>query len=309
MKSPVGLRSYFGPLDSLTLKRDALLFKRIGVPLLNSASFRPERLAPELTWLRDQGIVYDPMVEYPGVILPSSKNDAILFEATLNALGQLLKDRESFNKHTKPLGLPEVTDDDELRGAALMSLATFTHEFSLRQLGIYMRDVHKVDATPIQQIPFDDLSKFLENATPLNNKSTVVHVVIKSLPVPDESVSWEQVLDFRSDPDSEGKLLGLRVWMNEAANAKLSPIDIEQKIEWLIHDYEQHMKFHRMKANIITFETLISSLAESAMLKFGKLTKGLFSIKQRKVALLEGELKSPGREIAFISKARNRFRQ
>jgi hypothetical protein len=42
--------------------------------------------------------------------------------------------------------------------------------------------------------------------------------------------------------------------------------------------------------------------------QFGKLAKGLFSLRHRKLSLLEGELKSPGREIAFISKAQVTFR-
>jgi hypothetical protein len=43
-------------------------------------------------------------------------------------------------------------------------------------------------------------------------------------------------------------------------------------------------------------------------LKLGKLAKIPFSIRHRNIALLEGELKSPGREIAFISKAQETFR-
>jgi hypothetical protein len=100
--------------------------------------------------------------------------------------------------------------------------------------------------------------------------------------------------------------------MNDTARAKMTPLEVEQKLEWLLHEYQQHMRLHRMKTNASTLETIIVTGAEIAenlvKLQFGKLAKVLFSIRQRKIALLEGELKTPGKEIAFISKAQETFR-
>jgi hypothetical protein len=62
-----------------------------------------------------------------------------------------------------------------------------------------------------------------------------------------------------------------------------------------------------MKANVGTFETVFVALADAATLDFGKAARGLFSIKHRQVSLLEGELTSPGKEVAYIVKARETF--
>jgi hypothetical protein len=51
-----------------------------------------------------------------------------------------------------------------------------------------------------------------------------------------------------------------------------------------------------------------AELLENVMrFKWGAVAKGLFSLKQRNIALLEGELTSPGNEVAYIVKARKLF--
>jgi hypothetical protein len=41
--------------------------------------------------------------------------------------------------------------------------------------------------------------------------------------------------------------------------------------------------------------------------KWGKAAEALFSLRRRRVALLEGELTAPGNEVAYIVKARETF--
>lgn len=38
----------------------------------------------------------------------------------------------------------------------------------------------------------------------------VLKIVLGAFPEPDESTSWEQIIEFRSDPDSAGQVLALR---------------------------------------------------------------------------------------------------
>lgn len=99
--------------------------------------------------------------------------------------------------------------------------------------------------------------------------------------------------------------------MSEVARAELTPAEVEEKLEYLIDQYQQHMKYHRMKTNVGTLETIVTSgvevLGDLVSFKWGKAAQALFSLKRRQVALLEGELTSPGREIAYIVKARESF--
>jgi hypothetical protein len=72
------------------------------------------------------------------------------------------------------------------------------------------------------------------------------------------------------------------------------------------------MRLHKMKTNVGVLETVVVSTAEilEDLIKFnwGKLAKTLFSFKQREIALLEGELKAPGNEVAYIVKASDTFK-
>lgn len=95
------------------------------------------------------------------------------------------------------------------------------------------------------------------------------------------------------------------------ARAELTPAEVEEKLEYLIDQYQQHMKLHRMKTNVGTLETVVTTSAEVLgdlfSFKWGKAAQALFALKRRQVALLEGELTAPGNEVAYIVKARERF--
>lgn len=80
--------------------------------------------------------------------------------------------------------------------------------------------------------------------------------------------------------------------------------EIEDKLELLIAEYEHHMKIHKMKIKRGTLQSLIVTPAELLedliKLKWGQVGQKLFSLRQHKIALLEAEASSPGREVAFV---------
>ena len=145
----------------------------------------------------------------------------------------------------------------------------------------------------------------------ITKKEQILGIVIKALPTPDESTSWEQIIDFRSDENSRSKFLALRNWMNEIARSELSAIEIAEKLEYLLDQYQQHMKVHKIKTNLGTMQTLITTTADIAgnlaSFRWGKVAESIFSLKNRNIALLQGELTSPGNEVAFIVKAKDTF--
>jgi hypothetical protein len=157
----------------------------------------------------------------------------------------------------------------------------------------------------------------LVSTTPLSvqnrcaSKADVLKIVVGQLPIPDELTPWEHILEYRSDPDSFARFLDLRVWMSEVARSELTPAEVEEKLADLISKYERHMKLHRMKTNTGTLETIITTgaevLSDLVTIKWGKAAQALFSLKKRQVALLEGELTAPGKEVAYIVKARETF--
>jgi hypothetical protein len=51
--------------------------------------------------------------------------------------------------------------------------------------------------------------------------SPVLDVVVEALPMPDESVPWQQIREFTLDPDTRLQLLELRAWMRKVAAASI----------------------------------------------------------------------------------------
>lgn len=150
--------------------------------------------------------------------------------------------------------------------------------------------------------------------SPIGNltKSTeVANVLIRQFPVPDKTITWDQIIEFRSDTDARADLINLRRWMRRISEKKLSKNEIEEELEWLMSEFMKHMRLHRIKANIAMFETMLKiplELIENLVsIKWSKLVDPLFAISKRKVSLLEAEMKAPGREMAYLVKSKERF--
>lgn len=176
---------------------------------------------------------------------------------------------------------------------------------TVRSVSIELRELYQVEAYPL----LSNVS--LSPIKSQGEKTDVIQIVLKSLPIPDDLTSWEQIIEYRSDTDSQHKWLDLRNWMGEVARGELTPVEVEEKLEYLISQYQRHMKLHKMKANQGVTQTILVSSAELAenfiKFKWGQIVKNLFSIKQRNIALMEGELTSPGSEVAYIIKAQESF--
>ena len=143
--------------------------------------------------------------------------------------------------------------------------------------------------------------------------SDVLSVVLNSIPLPDESVSLERVVDFRSDPDSRARLVALRRWLETLSAGNATPQHCAQELEHLLHEYEDYMRLNKLKISIGTLETIITLGAQTAedlvKFKWGNAAKALFSVSNRKIGLMEAERSAPGREIAYLVRARDAFRK
>lgn len=137
-------------------------------------------------------------------------------------------------------------------------------------------------------------------------------VVLKKFPILDDlTVPYEKILEFKEDPDSRSKFLALRNWMIDISRAGYSQRELEEKIEYLLEEYERHLDFHAIKTRRSVFEvvtiTTLEALENIATFKWSKLGKSLFSLGRMEYALMEAERKAPGRELAYIAKARDQF--
>lgn len=292
-----------------SLKQAALIFDRIAVLGLNFAlalvadprarealRLRPRPGFNDLLWLIEQGIIFD--LE---TVLP---DDAVIENAESKKY-QDLRQEQLERMNSVFHDMPDDRNDVFARLAQHTKHADKADEYLLRSLCVELRELCKMEAYPIMP---DGISPFEQSNAP---KSDVVQIVLHALPMPDELTPWEHILEYRSDPNSQAKFLDLRNWMNEIARGALTPIEVEQKLEYLLSQYQRHMAIHKMKANTEAIETIIVSNADFiknlVTFNWGKIAKGLFALKHRRIALLEGELTSLGNEVAYVIKARDTF--
>jgi hypothetical protein len=179
------------------------------------------------------------------------------------------------------------------------------HFTILRLMSIIMEKVKGV--TAVTTLPHTEYNRDLPNS----NKSNVVQIVINNLPLPNNETPWEQIIDYRNDLETQKYLMSLRRWISNTSKQNLSSIEIEQEIESLINDFQEHMKLHKLKANTETVEVIVNSSADIIgnllTLKFSKVINPLFAIKKRQLSLLEAESNAPGREMAYIIKTKDTF--
>ena len=139
----------------------------------------------------------------------------------------------------------------------------------------------------------------------------VLEVVLKAFPVPADDVPFEQLLDFRRDEDARTKLTALRHWTNKMARGKSSPGEIAEELEFLLFEYERRMRVHHMKYEASTLQTILTVpfkvLEELMRLKFGAAVEALFVLRKQRIELMQAELDVPGKEVAYISKAKSLF--
>jgi hypothetical protein len=307
------------------LKQQALMFHRIAVPTLSgvlSADHEDTKhIRRNLEWLIEAGIVFEPAQSKVKVSSPDHETTLdllredgkrlieVLFGFHMEELEAARGDATKIAEVQKKIQVDRlnlafhgaVFEADRLVGHVTSLATNLTRLFSIE-----LREANQLDAYPI----LPDQSASLET----NHRCTkhdVVKIVLAALPLPDDQVSWEQILEYRSDPASQDRFLDLRHWMTEVARGDLTPSEVEEKLGYLLSRYRRHMEVHKMKSNATMFETVVVTSADAlgnlASFQWGKAAQALFSLKYMKVDLLEGELTAEGSEVAYILKTRDAF--
>ena len=143
-----------------------------------------------------------------------------------------------------------------------------------------------------------------------SKKKSVVKFLLSEVPEPDESVSWEQLRDFKSDPDTMTKYYALIKWINDIAQKDFSLNQIEEEYRYLYHDYANQYSIHKMKSNRGIIEVLVTVATDflTGQMGIGNMCTTLFSIEKHHYNFLEAETKFTGREVAYMYKIEQRFK-
>lgn len=144
-----------------------------------------------------------------------------------------------------------------------------------------------------------------------NRKTQIANFVLENIPEPDESTSWEQIIEFRKDPEVRNKYLALINWINKVAASQSSLIDIKDEYEFLYNDYIKHFNLHKMKYNNGMLEVVVTVgaglLTAFHSGHFATPFKNLLKMQLSYVNLLQEEAKLPGKEVAYIYKVNQSF--
>jgi hypothetical protein len=278
MRSFIGVKPEGSYIPS---KREALLFEKIAVIRYRPITFKDKLEASEFDWLLGKGVIFT----HSSLIPPG-----VVSQDEVQAYYKLV--REFYNSQ------------DTTRKILNYQVSASYH----RLLCLFLQEEYSIDAIPILPSP---PPRSIPHEFPQVGKEKVLQVVFNKLPIPDDSVPWEDIIDFRNDPDTKSKFLGFRVWMSKLARENRPTVEIEEELEYLTEEYRNHIALHKLKYNTGALETTITIAAEVledlARLKFGKLAKSLFILKNRRIALMEAEHSAPGREIAYVVKASERL--
>jgi hypothetical protein len=357
-------------VSSALLKRNALLFDRIGIIDLEAAlqqlhgrALKNAIATTDLEWLASQDVVFEtPKVtskdistytqlsvkaelpeEVIGAVerirhLMGQMEDALCshnFEKVVFLKGEERKAREHLKALLAKHNLDEASllavkeDDDSLPPAAFGALLNpslhelardqaevktvasliFATDLLSRLVSLKVRSATKSDTVSLFPV-FDIVTPVLKTANE-SRSDNIISVVLDAMPIPDESTSWERILEFRQDADSRKKLIALRRWMRGVVKDSRSVTELTEELQHLIHEYEESLRFHKMKINLATVESIATATGdlphELIKLKFSSLLKPFTIIGQRRAQLFEAEMTATGREVAYISKARKAF--
>lgn len=269
-----------------SLKREALLFDRLEVfglsKLLEIAHhWNADDHFVEWRYLRSIGFLRDPRIMF---VVPANESQT-----------------------SKPL--PE---------SPLAALAAATPEVvaQIERTSAEMEAICRDYAGRVRADGHEDTVYLGERSVALASQDTagrdaVLRVVLKHLPLPNESTPWEAIADFRRDPTAIAKYRALRNWMNELGRQEKGATEIEDELLHHMSEYESALALHRIKTTSGVVEALVTSsldvLGNIASFQWGRAAKMVFDLRKQDMVLREAERGAPGRQIAYLIDATTRF--
>lgn len=128
--------------------------------------------------------------------------------------------------------------------------------------------------------------------------------VINKFPEINEDVSWKDIIQFKNDNETKEKLLRLRFWLSEISKKEYNPKEVAEIIEYNLIQYENHLKFCKLKYSYSKIEIAFVSVAEIIenlmKFKFSKIAKTIFDLNKQNFERYASESNAPGKELAYI---------
>lgn len=161
-------------------------------------------------------------------------------------------------------------------------------------------------ATSNEYLPIDILGKPFTACA-----GDVIQLSIKSVPLPDDGVAWEDIFALRMDQEVVDRARKLRLWAIDQAQSDMPLSHLEEKIADLLADYERSLKAHKVKYKSSTMRSIVVGAAgvleDLAKLRLEKATDRFFSLRTSKADMLLAEASAPGRELSLVTLLREKL--
>ncbi len=313
----IGLRAY-----GLPSKAEALLFNSVMIaPALTNASPSIEALTE---YLKEIGIVQ----VYPEAKVQTGVNDWISTRKLLRTFFRTAwEDNPSFRNNYPTVDqwlreyvFPKLENGVlDPAGSGFMDAVT-TNLFTFLPLGKYP----SVTALPLYNKDLRTLFDYPEHLQMLLNRGrfgpsgdnsgddqlveqVVFQAVFSRLPIPSDLTPWEQVLEFRSDRKVREHFVALRRWIDKTIRSDIPLREIEDELSYLLNEYTNFMRIHRMEFRWELLRVILSAPAAAISCDWAKLASLPSDFARCRISLLKAELTAPGREIAYLIRAREEF--
>jgi hypothetical protein len=281
---PIGVISKDVLRDSATMKQAVLLFDSLALWPLGEEVPAYAAFQADLEYLYEQQVLRDTNLILPFDILGPTGESALRAGSRSGAINVHFS---PFNAIEEQTGFSKAGTDGVVRVAAL----------AMRASGL--------DAVPVA-------SGANERTVAFNSGThRAIELVLPHMPVPAPDTPWEDILNFRRDPVAKERLHRLENWDRRIMAGESTRAQVEADLREDLHSYEEHMRLHSMKINHGVLKTIVKTTAQvleaTARLKFTEIADALFMFSERRLALLEAELTAPGRHLAYVVNARERF--
>lgn len=144
-------------------------------------------------------------------------------------------------------------------------------------------------------------------------RTKVVRAVYDKIPMPDANTAWEAIHDWRADTQARSLFNRLRHWMSRSTESSSSIATLSEEMEVLLDDYSSYMEVQHAKIPKGQFGAIclagVEFLESLPSIRISPLVKALFKPEIRDAALTtrEGDLRAPGRELAYIVRTQEIF--
>lgn len=292
--SHIDIKKFIGVISPMAFetlwypKRLLLMFDELVVDLNSKLSgyesYVINQSRNEIEWLADNGL----LTVLSGLIAISNKPNLNKKQISISGDNILPKELgKSLNKYTESTLSAEMGSPH------------------LREIASDLRSLRGLDAVVVS--PPD---KF-QNVDSTVTRDSVVRISLSEFPMPSDSTSWENIIEFRKNEKHKIQFQHLKVWMNKMGKSGLTEYEVTDVLRDIIYTYKHELELSKMKVQRGTLEVILTTTAEVAenLLKLNVATamKSIFQVNKEYLKLIEEEKKLDGREIAYLVSAQRRF--